>query len=639
MVGVAVLTLAMTGCQMRHLPQEAPSESDSPAESVGGEPEEPLDIGADPPTLAIADGSAAEGDGTLSFTVSLSSATGGPVTVRYASEDGTATAGADYAEVSGVLTFPVGTSAAQSIEVAVINDAVAEPEERFTIRLSDAQGARLATATATGNITDDDRREGGPARPAPPRLAALQVTGGASTMYPAFAPEVLHYAVTCADPTTLQVSARASLSGTRLTLLRADPDDAEVSSGSLDAQVTVSSDHDLVIELGDGSATYVVHCIPADFPVVSILEKTEQVSTGLLLVSLSFGIDVDFIAMLDNNGVPRFHRRDPGIQFQPHSGGPLVDGRQVRYSVAGWPGDVKLLDRGFDTIRTVSTVGLTNTDNHDFLVTDDGTYLFIAYEPAVRDYSDYGGSATQNTYDAVIQEVTVQGSESFLWNSWDHRDVMQLGDDCTLRPFGREYTHLNSLDVTGGYIVASFRGCSQVLRIDGTTGAVEWKVGGSAPPEDSATTYLQLSGDPAGEFCGQHAASLSADGALVLFDNGTLCLGDRKNDSPFTRVVEYDVSSATQAVYRREYRQPAGQGYSDIRGGVTVLENGRWLIAWGSTSDRTVPLNEAISVSEVDPATGTAHLHLHLSRNGKMIDAYRVYRERVADVPIPPNLP
>ena len=35
---------------------------------------------------------------------------------------------------------------------------------------------------------------------------------------------------------------------------------------------------------------------------------------------------------------------------------------------------------------------------------------------------------------------------------------------------------------TGARNVASFRGCAQVLRIDGATGAVEWKLGGTAAP-------------------------------------------------------------------------------------------------------------------------------------------------------------
>ena len=60
------------------------------------------------PTLSVADASIVEGNaGTslLSFTVTLSQAATGPVTVHYATANGTATAGADYTAQSGTLTF------------------------------------------------------------------------------------------------------------------------------------------------------------------------------------------------------------------------------------------------------------------------------------------------------------------------------------------------------------------------------------------------------------------------------------------------------------------------------------------------------------------------------------------------------
>src|SRR5206468_2091058 len=60
-----------------------------------------------PPSLSIDDVSTVEGDsGTqgASFTVLLSAASGRPVTVNYATADGTATAGSDYAATAGTLT-------------------------------------------------------------------------------------------------------------------------------------------------------------------------------------------------------------------------------------------------------------------------------------------------------------------------------------------------------------------------------------------------------------------------------------------------------------------------------------------------------------------------------------------------------
>ena len=93
------------------------------------------------------------------------------------------------------------------------------------------------------------------------------------------------------------------------------------------------------------------------------------------------------------------------------------------------------------------------------------------------------------------------------------------------------------------------------------------------PTPTPNTEYLELVGDAAGEFCGQHHVTLTEWDSVVLFDNGVFCLGPRKAEAPFTRAVEYDISSATQAVFVQAFEQPLpGHGYSDVAGSVTVLE-------------------------------------------------------------------
>ena len=147
-------------------------------------------------------------------------------------------------------------------------------------------------------------------------LASLQVSGGASTMYPDFAGDILHYALACEDPDTIQVSARSGRSSARLTLLRAAASDNQTAIGTLDVQVTVDDDHDIAIELTDDgeSATYVVHCTPTDFPGIAVLHKTDQVAGGLIFATPrrpGTSPPVSYLAILDNNGVPRFQRPAP----------------------------------------------------------------------------------------------------------------------------------------------------------------------------------------------------------------------------------------------------------------------------------------------------------------------------------------
>ena len=111
------------------------------------------------PVLSVADASAAEGAGELTFAVALDAATGSTATVAYATADGTATRGADYEAGSGILTFAPG-ELERAVRVRVIDDTVDEADETFTLTLTDPRGATLgdgaATAVATGTIEDDD---------------------------------------------------------------------------------------------------------------------------------------------------------------------------------------------------------------------------------------------------------------------------------------------------------------------------------------------------------------------------------------------------------------------------------------------------------------------------------------------------
>ena len=110
------------------------------------------------PALSVAGASLAEGNAgtqSMSFTVTLGKATPLRVSVAYATADGTATAGSDYTTTSGTLVFaPAETS--KTIAVPIVGDTSGEPDETFTLTLSNPVNARLGTAQATGTITSDD---------------------------------------------------------------------------------------------------------------------------------------------------------------------------------------------------------------------------------------------------------------------------------------------------------------------------------------------------------------------------------------------------------------------------------------------------------------------------------------------------
>ena len=109
-----------------------------------------------PPTLVVTDVSGAEASGTISFSVLLTNASGTTVRVDYATADGSAIAGSDYTATSGTLTFNPGQTS-KTVPLTIVNDALAEDDETFTLNLSNATGGiAIADAQGVGTIVNDD---------------------------------------------------------------------------------------------------------------------------------------------------------------------------------------------------------------------------------------------------------------------------------------------------------------------------------------------------------------------------------------------------------------------------------------------------------------------------------------------------
>ncbi len=88
------------------------------------------------------------------FTATLSAPTSIPVTVKYATADGTAVAGRAYLPTSGTLTFAPGQTQ-QTIAVTVKGAATYEPTETFDVVLSNSTNATLDVTQGTGTIEND----------------------------------------------------------------------------------------------------------------------------------------------------------------------------------------------------------------------------------------------------------------------------------------------------------------------------------------------------------------------------------------------------------------------------------------------------------------------------------------------------
>jgi hypothetical protein len=96
------------------------------------------------------------GTKTLTFDVTLSNPSVQTVTVDFATANGTAMAGSDYVANSGTLTIPALATSA-TFNVSINGDSTVEPNETFSVNLSNASNASsIVSSSATVTIDNDD---------------------------------------------------------------------------------------------------------------------------------------------------------------------------------------------------------------------------------------------------------------------------------------------------------------------------------------------------------------------------------------------------------------------------------------------------------------------------------------------------
>jgi hypothetical protein len=139
------------------------------------------------------------------------------VTVDVATADGTAHAPADYAAFHATVGLAPGQTDAD-VHLAVAGDNAVEPDENFTVKLSNASGATLGDTTATVAVADDD--------PLHLVVTSPEVTEGDTGTTPA----TFTVAIEPAPPAGTTVSVDYSVKGLSATI----PDDVLAKSRSLE---------------------------------------------------------------------------------------------------------------------------------------------------------------------------------------------------------------------------------------------------------------------------------------------------------------------------------------------------------------------------------------------------------------------
>ncbi|HUM48130.1 MAG TPA: aryl-sulfate sulfotransferase [Chitinophagales bacterium] len=305
------------------------------------------------------------------------------------------------------------------------------------------------------------------------------------------------------------------------------------------------------------------------------------------------------IAVIKNNGDSVYQQTFTSISYNFHLGS---NGYFISYRSDS--GCFNLLDSNFHVVDSYSIANGFIPDPHDCQVTADG-YAFII---GIEDQSS-GGEMSPVYRGSVIQQFDTHHNIIFEWRSMDHigaSETTHLNGDGTML----DYVHTNSIEIdVDGNIIMSNRNLDQVNKIDISTGAFIWRLGGVK----NEFTFLN---DPE-TFSRQHDCRRLPNGNITLYDNG--------NYHPLSHSAakEYRLDEVNKtATLVWSYKRPLVDGvipYYVAMGNVQRLPNGNTFINWGKRSQTNLP-----SMTEVDSA-GTIVWEMKLAADKQYI-AYRAHK-------------
>lgn len=228
---------------------------------------------------------------------------------------------------------------------------------------------------------------------------------------------------------------------------------------------------------------------------------------------------------------------------------------------------------------SIFPVGPYQADFHEGFATSDSTFLILGMYRVKTDLSKYvaGGFPDAEIVGNIIQEITRSGRVVFEWKSLDHIPYSDATEDIDFAQVLVDVLHINSIfrDTDGGLII-SCRHLDEVIKIDGKTGQILWRLGGSK----SKNNQFRFLNDTTSGFFGfshQHCVSRTSRGTLLMFDNGNL-----KPEPQSSRVVEYEINEKEKTVRKVFEYSPDSKVFASTMGSVSSLPNGNILVGYGA---------------------------------------------------------
>jgi hypothetical protein len=308
-------------------------------------------------------------------------------------------------------------------------------------------------------------------------------------------------------------------------------------------------------------------------PLLDVVRPSSGTNDGLLFLAPVSGPGQSGPLIVDDNGQP--------VWFKPTTPLTATDFRTARFhgnTVLTWwegsrpdglgEGEYVIADATYREIARFGAGNHRGEDEHEFLLTPEGTALITSWEKRTMSLRPIGGRSRATVIGGVVQELEIPSSRVlFEWRSLDHVDVAE-----SLRqvqdPY--DYFHVNSIDLApDGDLLVSARNTWAVYKLSRKDGRVVWRLGGKR-------SDFRLGRDAA--FAWQHDARFHGHGRLVsIFDNA---VGPGRPRQSRAIVLELDERRRRATLVRELEHRPAL--YARAFGNVQLLPDGGYLVGWGT---------------------------------------------------------